>query len=238
MSDTILMILEVSFDILYLVIIWAMVAIMFRRNISGSGSESSIWLAGFFLLAFGDTGHVGFRVAAFALGDLSSAVTLGSNDIILTGIGSAMTAYTITVLYMLLMHGWAKRNSRRHTAAYKAVMVLGIFRLIIMLFPGNAWNSMVLPYSWSLLRNAPLMLMGTIIAISFLRSGKTVSDVFQVRMAWCILISFGFYLPVILFVQWYPMLGMLMMPKTVAYLFMAGFALVEYFPKKNRGEIT
>ncbi len=233
MSETMLMIMEVSFDILYLIIIWAMVAIMFNRRKDNPTPESSLWLAGFFLLAFGDTGHVGFRVAAYALGDISSAISIGSSDFILVGIGAALTAYTITILYMLMMHGWALRNSEKKGIAYKLVMLLGIARLIIMLFPGNAWNSMATPYSWSLLRNAPLTIMGIIIAVSFLKSGKARSDKFQKRLAWCIFISFGFYLPVILFVRFIPLLGMLMMPKTVAYLFMAGYALKEFFPKKR-----
>ncbi len=238
MSETMLMILEVSFDILYLLIIWTMVVIMFKRRRNHPKPETSIWLAGFFLLAFGDTGHVGFRVAAYALGDISSALTIGSSSIILVGIGSLATAYTITVLYMLLMEAWASRNEVKKGMTYKVVMLLGIARMIIMIFPGNAWNSMYTPYTWSLLRNTPLTIMGIIIAVSFLRSGKKHSDVFQKRLAWCIFVSFGFYLPVILFVRFIPMLGMLMMPKTVAYLFMAGYALKEVFPNSQKSSLS
>ena len=41
-----------------------------------------------------------------------------------------------------------------------------------------------------------------------------------------ILLSYAFYIPVILLVQQMPMIGMLMIPKTMAYV---GIALIAYF---------
>jgi hypothetical protein len=41
-----------------------------------------------------------------------------------------------------------------------------------------------------------------------------------------ILLSYAFYIPVILFVQQAPMVGMLMIPKTMAYV---GIALIAYY---------
>jgi hypothetical protein len=41
----------------------------------------------------------------------------------------------------------------------------------------------------------------------------------------CILVSYGFYIPVILFVQVVPVIGMLMIPKTLAYV---AIALIAY----------
>jgi hypothetical protein len=41
-----------------------------------------------------------------------------------------------------------------------------------------------------------------------------------------ILLSYAFYIPVILFVQQMPIIGMLMIPKTMAYL---GIALIAYY---------
>jgi hypothetical protein len=53
MSDKLLMIFEVCFDICYLIIIWALVGFMqFRKNrvAAQKREEASVWLLGFFCL--------------------------------------------------------------------------------------------------------------------------------------------------------------------------------------------
>ncbi len=52
----------------------------------------------------------------------------------------------------------------------------------------------------------------------FYKSAKEKQDVMFKHMWLTILISFGFYLPVVLFADVVPMIGMLMMPKTCAYV--------------------
>ena len=44
-----------------------------------------------------------------------------------------------------------------------------------------------------------------------------------------ILVSYAFYAPVILFVQQVPLIGMLMIPKTLAYVAIAFLAYARYF---------
>ena len=44
-----------------------------------------------------------------------------------------------------------------------------------------------------------------------------------------IVISYALYIPVILLVQLYPMVGMLMIPKTLAYVAVGFIAYVNYF---------
>ena len=53
-----------------------------------------------------------------------------------------------------------------------------------------------------------------------------------------ILVSFGFYIPVILFIQQAPMLGMLMIPKTMAYVAIAWLAFTNLFPRSARALST
>ena len=45
-----------------------------------------------------------------------------------------------------------------------------------------------------------------------------------------ILLSFGFYIPVVLFADQYPLLGMLMIPKTLAYVWVV---FMGYFDEKR-----
>ena len=53
----------------------------------------------------------------------------------------------------------------------------------------------------------------------------------------CILVSYAMYIPVILFVQQVPTIGMLMIPKTMAYV---GIALIAYFSlfRQTAGQAT
>jgi len=56
-------------------------------------------------------------------------------------------------------------------------------------------------------------------------------------MWWLILLSFAFYIPVVLFADKYPAIGALMMPKTIAYLFIVILGY-KYFTKEfNKSSI-
>ena len=60
--------------------------------------------------------------------------------------------------------------------------------------------------------------MGFIIIYLFYNSAKENHDKDFQYMWLTIVISFGFYLPVVLFADIVPMIGMLMIPKTCAYI--------------------
>jgi hypothetical protein len=48
------------------------------------------------------------------------------------------------------------------------------------------------------------------------------------------LVSYGFYIPVILFVQTLPLIGMLMIPKTLAYVAIAIIAYRNLFREQEK----
>ena len=65
MNETAQMWMEISFNILYLVMIWWLVVAMLRRQPAAAEKDQKIgryFIWAFGLLALGDTGHVGFRV--------------------------------------------------------------------------------------------------------------------------------------------------------------------------------
>ena len=73
MSEELRMYVEVGFNIIYLIVVWTMTGIMSLRmgKVSEKNRKSAnLFRWAFLLLALGDTGHVGFRVAAYALGGL------------------------------------------------------------------------------------------------------------------------------------------------------------------------
>ncbi|WP_459130165.1 hypothetical protein [Guggenheimella bovis] len=63
-------------------------------------------------------------------------------------------------------------------------------------------------------RNIPFLLLGILLIIW---SYKERTKEGLHHMWWLILLSFLFYVPVVLWSQKYPVVGALMMPKTVAY---------------------
>ncbi len=80
------------------------------------------------------------------------------------------------------------------------------------------WITNHTPLAWGILRNVPFALLGLLIIVLFYRSAKQNNDK-AFRWMWLtIVLSFGFYTPVVLWADVNPMIGMLMIPKTCAYV--------------------
>jgi hypothetical protein len=225
MTDDPQILMELGFNIFYLAFIWFFVILM-ALNISKVTQDYDLiakrFFLALFLLAFGDTGHVGFRVMAYLSGGLEANATL-------VGLGALSTAITITFFYMILLDVWRIGFNKERTMSYFIIQIIGFFRLLIMVFPQNQWGSLVPPVDWGLYRNIPLILMGLIIAFLMLTDGFKENDVRFKNFGYSIVISYAFYIPVILLVQEIPIIGMLMIPKTVAYMVMAWLAYRYYF---------
>ena len=224
MSESIRMWVEIIFNLAYLVAIYYLVWLMAKKQSQLSEDQKFqvrpfIWA--FFLLALGDTGHVGFRVLAYAMGGLERNITLFGQDIGLVGLGALSTAITVTFFYTLVLVVWARRYEKPFGWFGYLLILAGIVRLVYMGLPVNDWNSIVPPQPYSLYRNLFLILQGLGVAYLILRDAGQHKDRPFLWIGICILISFGFYLPVILFVQKVPAIGMLMIPKTLAYVAIA-----------------
>ena len=86
------------------------------------------------------------------------------------------------------------------------------------MMPQNQWLNAESPLAWGIYRNIPFALMGLLIIVLFYRGAKEHSDQ-SFRWMWLtIVLSFGFYIPVVLWADTIPMIGMLMIPKTCAYV--------------------
>ena len=84
--------------------------------------------------------------------------------------------------------------------------------------PQNNWLVTDAPLSCGIYRNIPFALMGLIIIVLFYKSAKEKNDKFFRWMWLTIVLSFAFYIPVVLWADVIPMIGMLMIPKTCAYV--------------------
>jgi len=232
MPEDMRMWIEVIFNVSYLVVVWGLVAVMLaRRSVVKPGQQrlAGLVIAMFGLLALGDTGHVGFRVVAYALGSLEARINLPGGSVGLVGLGSFATAVTVTFFYMLLVEVWRARFEKPHTPWTVLLLAAGVIRLAIMLPSGNQWDSLNAPYTWALARNLPLVIQGLGITYLILRESRRADDRAFTWISICIIISYACYIPVILFVPWAPLIGMLMIPKTLAYLGMAFFMYADLY---------
>ena len=125
----------------------------------------------------------------------------------------------MTIFYVLLYYVWRIRyNIQGKNGVTAAVYLLSACRIILCLFPQNKWLSTSAPLSWGIYRNIPFALLGLLIIVLFYKSAKEQKDMAFRYMWLTIVLSFGFYIPVVLWADTIPMIGMLMIPKTCAYV--------------------
>jgi hypothetical protein len=234
MSETVRMWVEVLFNISYLVTVWGLVAIMAARQNSVANKDRAIAqriLWAFALLALGDTGHVGFRVVAYGLGGLEANPAL-------VGLGALSTAYTVTVFYMLMVEIWRLRFQKSLGWFEWLLLGAGVVRLLVMALPQNQWEQITPPYGWSLFRNAFLVIQGLGVMYLILRDALRAGDKTFTWIGIMIAISYAFYTPVILWSTAVPILGMLMIPKTCAYIGVAVIAYQAMYHHQSAGQLA
>lgn len=229
MSDAMRMYVEVGFNVLYLIVVWTMNGIM-SAQLKGVSQEdrkiANLFRWAFVLLALGDTGHVGFRVAAYAMGGLEQNSGL-------VGVGALATAITVTFFYVVMLYIWKERFRGNFGPLEYALLATVPVRLIVMAFPQNDWGASVPPAFWGLFRNLFLVILGVGVLYLYLRDSVKTKDRLFRWMGYCVLFSYLFYTPVILFSRDIPIIGMLMIPKTVMYVAIQFLAYFGLWPQRT-----
>ncbi len=203
-------IMETAFDAVYLISVITIGIMMITK---GKGNkEYTLFGIMAVTLGAGDAFHLIPR--AFAL-----CTTGLENFTVALGVGKLITSITMTVFYILLYYVWRLRYQVKNQKGLTvSVYLLSALRIILCLFPQNKWTSADAPLSWGILRNIPFALLGLLVIVLFYRSAKQHHDS-SFRWMWLtIVLSFGFYIPVVLWADTIPMIGMLMIPKTCAYV--------------------
>ena len=201
---------ETLFDIVYLVGVITLGVLM----ICSSRGRRQVLLYGVMAvtLGCGDAFHLVPRAIALCTTGLDSyAAALGT--------GKLITSITMTAFYVLLYFVWRERYGvKGRQSLTGAVLALAAVRVLLCLLPQNAWTSANPPLSWGILRNVPFTVLGLIVVVLFYRSAHETNDK-PFRWLWLtIVLSFGFYIPVVLWSSTIPPIGMLMIPKTCAYV--------------------
>ena len=215
-------IMETLFDTVYLITVITVGVLMIRKN----GGRKQYLLFGIMAvtLGAGDAFHLVPR--AFAL-----CTTGLENYTQALGIGKLITSVTMTIFYILLYYVWRLRYQiQGKNGLTTAVYLLSAARVILCLFPQNAWTSADAPLSWGIYRNILFAMLGILVIVLFYQSARKHHDR-SFRFMWLtIVLSFAFYIPVVLFADTIPLLGMLMIPKTCAYVWTV---LIGYFDMRS-----
>lgn len=202
-------IMETCFDVVYLFTVIVLGVLMIRK----SAGRTQVKLFGIMavVLGCGDAFHLVPRAYSLLTDGLAAHAAA-------LGFGKLVTSVTMTVFYVILYHVGKQRYGWKSKGIEICVYLLALVRMALCLFPQNDWLSADAPLSWGIYRNIPFALLGLLIIVLFYKSARDNKDA-AFRFLWlAVVLSFGFYIPVVLWADAVPLVGMLMIPKTCAYV--------------------
>lgn len=163
-----------------------------------------------FLLAGGDAFHLIPRIRIALKGQ-------GPNDNRDLGLGNLISSITMTLFYLFLYLVMKQRYPYISVPAFifPSMVILALIRICLCLFPHNDWfKNRNENNNWHIYRNIPFVFIG-ILTIFYL-----VFCYRQHLMAILVFLSFAFYMGTVIFARSTPKAGMLMMPKTICYIWL------------------
>ena len=202
---------ESTFDILYLIftVVMGILILSKRKDAIGRLMGSAT-----LILGFGDAFHLIPRVINyFADGDLTFWL----------GTGKLITSITMTVFYVFMYLIWIRVYKAQENKVFKIVFFLAvILRIVLCFLPQNRWFTNDGGLLIGIIRNIPFVVAGILIVIIWFSKRK---DIKVLSPVWLLVtLSFAFYIPVTIGASFIPVLGALMLPKTVCYML-----LIVYF---------
>ncbi len=193
--------MEFYFDSTYLITTFILGILLLAR-------ENNVpWAFMAFILVLGDSTHLLPRM---------HQITTGKNVPHLTGYGKMITSITMSFFYVFLWQIGLLLFSLANNQLSLVMYTLSITRVILCVLPQNKWTTEKPSYKWGIYRNIPFILQGAMVFFLYFTNREKIAVIENMYLA--ILLSFAFYLPVVLWVHKKPMLGMLMIPKTLCYV--------------------
>lgn len=211
---------ESTFDIIYLAFAIILGICILKRQKDAIGKQMG---SAVLILGCGDAFHLVPRVLNYFIeADFDAWL----------GFGKLVTSITMTVFYLLMYRIWLKVYKEREDRKLSLTLyVLVVLRIVLCLLPQNGWLQNESSVLWGILRNIPFAAIGVIIVWLFWQKR---TDVRKLRNVWILVtLSFVFYIPVAVAAGIVPMLGMLMLPKTVCYMLLI-WAFWKYIHRPER----
>lgn len=195
---------EAVFDIAYLLltIVLGILIIILRKD-----RQHLLMGLAALILGCGDAFHLVPRIlSSFVGADLSAWL----------GYGKLVTSVTMTLFYVLVYRIYlGTEGVREHKGLSACIYALTVIRCALCLWPDNHWLENDGSLMWGIIRNVPFVIMGIVMIVLLFR----VRHYAEWGYVWLwVLLSFAFYIPVVVGASAVPMLGMLMLPKTVCYV--------------------
>lgn len=218
-------IMEAIFCVAYIITIIILGTLITTKATKLEKHKKEFLLFGFMslVLVFGDSFHLVPRILVVVdpNGDYTAAL----------GIGKLITSITMTIFYVLLYYVYSIRYKYYNYLLKVTMIVLAIIRIALCLMPANDWTGEA-PVIWGIYRNIPFAIIGLIMIVLY---HNVIKDKPFKWMWLAILLSFGFYFPVVLWADVSPMIGMLMLPKTCMYIWMVvmGYREVKRVSKND-----
>jgi len=217
---------EAVFDCLYLVTVLGLSLVLLLDN-----RTFPVRMAGFMALILfcGDTFHLFPRILV-ASGSKKSSLTYFME------LGKQVSSVTMTIFYLFLWNiGLILFRYSAFPFYTIIVYALALIRLILCIMPQNNWNikktddnlsdkkNDVSKIQWAIYRNLPFLLLVILVATFFYQNRFFIHALSFLWVA--IILSFLFYIPVVLGASKWPKLGILMIPKSLMYIWMISMFL-------------
>lgn len=199
---------EAVFCILYLLFAFiAGIIFLIRRSYLAAAMT--------FLLAGGDAFHLFPRIRISLKGE-------GPDDRYQLGLGNFISSITMTFFYVFLYLLLRSLHSEVKVPAFifPLIVFLAIVRCFLCFFPQNDWfKKQNTKNNWHIYRNIPFIGIG-ILTVFYLSVYYK-----EYLMAILVCFSFLFYIGTVLFAGKNPKMGMLMIPKTICYVWLIALFL-------------
>ena len=213
--------MESGFYVIYLAL---MIGIGCRLTLGAKKNKADLLFgAACLLLGCGDAFHLIPRAVGLFTGTLDAP---GKELALWLGVGKLITSITMPAFYFLIYFFiYVRSGAKRVRAADSAVFLLTAARIALCAFPQNGWTVNDSPLAWGIARNIPFTLLGVIVMIAAFRHLRQIKR-FRLFTP-LVILSFAFYLPVVIWAGTHTWVGMLMLPKTVCYGWIAVSGLLD-----------
>ena len=207
-------------------LVFALVAgIMFlAARSSTAGAFASACATMTLLLGCGDAFHLVPRIMGNIKGEPRSASEKSRRHFWL-GLGNLVSSITMTVFYVCFfdaMRLLPNAAGNPVPLVLRTLLIcLAVVRIALCLLPQNRWFDGMGSRAWGIYRNVPFVLMGVLTVLYLL--------------VWChawliallVTASFACYMGVVLYAKERPMMGMLMIPKPICYIWIIALLLAR-----------
>lgn len=206
--------LEIAFDIMYLVSAFIIGIVLLMTSSSDLHTLAGIMTI---ILVVGDSFHLIPRIKVIITKNEKALRTA-------LGRGKQITSVSMTIFYLLLWQiGLQISNISVLPFWNYLIYAMAVLRVVLCFLPANRWVDVKPPVKWGIYRNIPFFIIGIMVSILFFLNRNVIISIHYMWLA--ILLSFSFYLPVVLFTNRNPKIGMLMLPKTGCYLWIISMCL-------------